>query len=447
MIANKNIPARKDPNDLLKKGVWLYFILLVLEGALRKWVLPGLASPLLIIRDPLALWLIYTAWNRNLLPANIYLVGILVIGLVGTVASVLFGHGSLPVAIYGARPYLIHFPLIFVIGALLTREDVEEVGKVMLYACIGMAVLITLQFYTPQSSLVNRGIGGDMEGSGFSGSMGFYRPSGTFSFSNGVTLFFSFAAAYIIYFWLKPGTVNKMVLIGATLGLLAAIPMSISRGLLFSVGVSVMFSFAAVSRNPKLLSKIIGAGIAIVLVAVVLSFTSQFQTAMTAFTARFENANASEGGVQSTIMDRYFGGLFRAFSFDEALPFFGYGFGILSNVGTTLLSGKVVSGISEGEWGKGIYESGVILGFGIILIRLSFSVKILRKAYGKLSMGDILPWMLLSFFLLSVPQGNWSQPTSLGFSVVIGGLLIASLKTGKKKTEIQIVDDNYKSLA
>ena len=45
------------PNDEktiqnIRRLIWLYFWLLLLEGALRKWVLPQLSNPLLIIRDP-----------------------------------------------------------------------------------------------------------------------------------------------------------------------------------------------------------------------------------------------------------------------------------------------------------------------------------------------------------------------------------------------------------
>ena len=45
--------------DLLKKGIWLYFLLLIFEGALRKWLLPGLATPLLVVRDPIAMFLLF----------------------------------------------------------------------------------------------------------------------------------------------------------------------------------------------------------------------------------------------------------------------------------------------------------------------------------------------------------------------------------------------------
>jgi hypothetical protein len=39
----------------LRQLLWLYFWLLIFEGALRKWLLPGLSTPLLLVRDPVAL--------------------------------------------------------------------------------------------------------------------------------------------------------------------------------------------------------------------------------------------------------------------------------------------------------------------------------------------------------------------------------------------------------
>ncbi len=39
---------------LLKKLFWAYFLLLIFEGALRKWILPQFSAPLLLVRDPIA---------------------------------------------------------------------------------------------------------------------------------------------------------------------------------------------------------------------------------------------------------------------------------------------------------------------------------------------------------------------------------------------------------
>ena len=166
-----------EANRDLKWGIWAYIILIILEGALRRWVLPGLATPLLVVRDPIALGLIVVTWQRGLLPANPYLASTLIISALAIISALTVGHGNLTVALYGARILLLHFPLIFVIGRIFNRADVLRVGEAFVWMTPAMALLIGVQFYSPQSAFVNRGVGGDMEGAGFSGAMGFFSPA------------------------------------------------------------------------------------------------------------------------------------------------------------------------------------------------------------------------------------------------------------------------------
>lgn len=235
----------------LKLGVWAYFFLLIFEGALRKWFLPGLASPLLVVRDPLVVWLLLAAVYYRLFPINGYTIGSLLIGFVSMFTAVLLGHGSLPVAVFGSRILLLHVPLVFVIGQLFTPDDVVKLGRLTLWIALPMTVLIALQFYSPQSAWVNRGIGGDTEGAGFSGALDFFRPPGTFSFTSGNSLFYGLVACYVLYFWLHPERINRLLLLGATVALLAALPLSISRTLLFELGLSMAFAGVAVLFQPR----------------------------------------------------------------------------------------------------------------------------------------------------------------------------------------------------
>ena len=47
---NPNNPENKTIRNI-RRLIWLYFWLLLIEGALRKWVAPSLSNPLLIIRE------------------------------------------------------------------------------------------------------------------------------------------------------------------------------------------------------------------------------------------------------------------------------------------------------------------------------------------------------------------------------------------------------------
>ncbi|WP_207534019.1 hypothetical protein [Desertivirga arenae] len=419
---------------LLKKGVWLYFILLIFEGALRKWFLPALSTPLLIVRDPIALGIVWIAWKRGLLHLNPNIIAIWVVTAISIVFSMTFGHKNPMVAFYGARVFLFHFPLIYAIGKIFDRNDVIQLGRITLWIAVPMVILIALQFYSPQSAWVNRGVGGSEEGAGFSGALGYFRPPGTFSFTNGNGMFFGFVGAYVLYFWLNPGQVNKALLVAATLAVLASISLSISRTLFFELLVSLSFAVIGVCYKPKYIGRMVMALLGITLALAVLSQTEFFQTATEAFTHRFETANENEGGLEGVLGDRYMGGMVGAIAgVPVSIPLVGFGIGMGTNVGAMLLTGDLVFLISEEEWGRLIGEMGAPLGILIIIIRLKLCYELTLACFRRLKKGDLLPWMLLSFCLLCIPQGQWGQPTALGFGTMVAGLVIASLRTPRKK--------------
>ncbi|WP_266363586.1 hypothetical protein [Tellurirhabdus rosea] len=413
---------------LLKRGIWVYLLLLIFEGALRKWVLPFLATPLLIVRDPVALWLLLAAWKFGFFRWNGYSAAMIVLSLIGIVTAVLIGHGNLYVALYGARLYILHFPVMFVIGTILNYEDVVQIGRTILKIAIPMAILIALQFYSPQSAWVNRGIGGNMEGGGFSGALGYFRPPGTFSFTNGNTLFFSLVAPFVFYFWLNAKEINRLILILATIALLAAIPLSISRTLFFSVTITALFSvFTAVTR-PQNAGKLMLAFVLVLAVFFMLSQISAIDTALNVFTHRFEGANKAEGGLEGVVGDRYFGAMIYAISGSYNIPFFGFGLGAGTSVGAMLVLGTAGLQFGEDEWTRITGEMGFLIGILVILTRLLFTLNLLTDSFRRMKSGRLLPWMLVSFCVLNIPQGQWAQPTSLGFSVLAGGLVLAALK-------------------
>ena len=411
----------------LKQGIWLYFILLIFEGVLRKWIFPSLANPILVIRDPLVLWILIKAWQHGLISLNYYIVSMIIIGITGIYTAYFLGHGNITVALYGARILLLHFPLIFVIGRVLNNEDVIKIGKATLVIAIPMIVLIISQFYSPQTALVNINVGGE-PGAGFTGSSNFLRPPGVFSFTNGNVLFFSFTTCFVLYFWFNYKTINRLLLITATIAVLLAIPFSISRALLFQVVISIIFAAIAIAMKPKYVPGLLFVFAGIIVCFFLLGSFSFFNTATEAFSERLTSANHTEGGLSGVILDRFLGGLIEAIYSTSNQPFFGYGIGMGTNVGSMILMGGRFFLISEGEWARIIGELGPFMGMGIIILRIKLALHISSKSYSSLLSGNLMPWMLLSFGVLAIAQGSWSQPTSLGFCTLISGLIIASLK-------------------
>lgn len=428
-------------NEPLKAGVWLYFILLIFEGALRKWVFPSLSTPILVIRDPLAIWIFIQARQKGYLKFNPYSFFMVVVGLIGTFTALTMGHGNLFVAIFGARILVLQFPLIFAIGRIFDWEDVIKIGKAMLWISIPMTMLIVVQFYSPQSAFVNRGVGGDTAGAGFSGALDYFRPPGTFSFTTGVVSFYGLLAAYVFYFWLHSETLNKILLIAATGCLLISIPISISRSAFFEVTLSLVFSIIAAWKRPKYASRMIVAGVIVIAIYQLVRNQSFFQTSTEAFNARFEGATESEGGLNALFLDRFLGGMISAVQNAPNIPFFGFGLGIGTNVGSNLLTGQSLFLMGEGEWARLIGELGLLLGFTVIIVRIALTIKITRLAIRHLKTTDALSWMMVSFSFVLLLQAQWGQPTTLGFSVFSAGLTIAALNAPKTEDKEEMEEE------
>ena len=291
-----------------------------------------------------------------------------------------------------------------------------------------MTILITLQFYSPQSAWVNRGLAGDLEGAGFSGAMGFFRPPGTFSFTNGNTMFYGMLAPFVVYFGLRRGEANRWIWLISVSALLIAVPLSISRGLFFQLAVTLVFALIALARSPRHFAPMLGVLFTVAIILGAVSTRPFFSTAVQAFNTRFEMANEAEGGVQGVFLDRFLGGMIGALSQSFEQPFFGAGIGMGTNAGAKMLTGKREFLVSEGEWGRMIGEMGPLLGLALVGIRVGLALKMLSIGYRIMVQGNLLPWLILSFALLNVAQGQWAQPTSLGFAILSGGLALAACR-------------------
>lgn len=426
--------TKGEPYALYKKAIWVYLFLLIFEGALRKWFLPQLATPLLLVRDPIAIWLTVVGLQRGWIKSG-YITVMMVVSTISMLMTLAVGHHNLFVALFGWRIYFFHFPMIFVLGKVLSRTDLLKIGQFILWVSIPMTALIVVQFYSPQTAWVNIGVGG--EGSaGFAGALGYFRPSGTFSFTSGYVMYQALVGCYLLYYLLMNSTLpkeyqfSKYILIILAGCYILSIPTSISRTHFFQTCVFLLFLFLAAIRKNKLKSKFIKSAIMVVVAVFVLSLLGIGNESMEAFIARFETANEIEGGVDGVIGDRYVGGLLSSL-INFNTPVFGYGIGLGTNVGAKAMGGNMYSfGFNaENEWSRIIGECGLLFGLIIISVRLLFSIEMWKRSYNRLAKRfDLLPWMLSAGMMLTVPQGQWSIPTNLGFCILFGGLTLAAVK-------------------
>lgn len=412
----------------LKGLVWLYLGLLIFEGALRKWIFPEYADPLLVVRDPVVLLIYALALREGLFPFNGFIIAVALL----IVASVLFsyaaGQHNLIVLLYGLRINYLHLPLIWVMAAGLNRDDVQRFGSGILLVAIPMTIVMVEQFRSPMNAPINRGVGGDEFGQIF-GAEGRIRPPGFFSFITGPQLFYPFAAAFFFYQASMRRQLPWLLLLAAGAAIAVALPVSISRTVMLAtglVGAAGLFTllFSAQRGGAVLRTVLVGA-----VVLFVLSWLPVFKEGRDVFLVRWESAAvSSDGDAWENVSDRVFGGILQPFRVMAVTPFFGAGIGVGSNVGARVLSGQVGFMLAEDEWTKVVLELGPLLGAAFLLFRGMLTVYLgWRALQALLGEREALPLLLFAATGLAVFQFQWGPPTVLGFAVFGSGLLMASL--------------------
>jgi hypothetical protein len=414
----------------LKIAIWVYFFLWVFEGALRKWILPSLATPLLVVRDPIAIYILVRAIYLNVKFMTPYVVFSFIFTLLSLAITLTFGHGNLFVGIYGARIMLLHFPLIFIIGKVFTKENVLQLGRVLLVLNIFMTIIVYFQFSSPQSAFINIGIGG--EGSaGFSGAMGYSRPPGTFSFTTGLTIFYTAVSVFVYYFWLSKDYCSKILLYASTVALVIALPLTISRGAVVAVLIVGLFAVMASVTSAKMLGKLIFTVVVFIIAFVVLqNYVTVFSLGTEVFMDRVDSANRSTGaggGLKESILLRIVTDVLGPFIDLFTHPMFEGNLGMGTNAGAQMLTGKTAFLISETEFGRLVGEQGIIFGGGVILIRLILALRIVVKSWKLPQAERLLPFTLCGAACPALFQGQWAQPSVLGFAVIMVGLVMAAL--------------------
>ncbi len=421
--------------NFYKKLIWLYIFLVIFEGALRKWFLPSLSNVLLVIRDPIVFYLVLVGIKKKWI-SNLYGISMIIVGVITFFLTMLVGHQNLIIAIFGARILVIYFPFMFVIGKVFNREDVIKVGKFVLLVSILVTIVVSMQYFSPQNSWINKAVGGE-EGTGFGGvGTGFYRPSGIFSFISGLQTFNSIICVFLFWFLFNNNNyIKKPVLVAASCSYIIILFVSMSRTTVFYTVITFLFVLTTMLVQRGQIKKLfLISFLTFILIALLFQFEF-FNIAVSNLLLRFELASKSEGDVISgTLGERAFGAFYRGL-FDpqnfsgKPIPFFGFGQGLGTNVGAKFVGGTKTFLLAEEEWSRITDESGFLFGWIIIFIRLFFSFSLLKKSLTKLiKEKDTLPFILVSSSFPLIIRLQWSVPTLLGLAILIGGLNMAALK-------------------
>ena len=427
----RNPPKRKvvshavvTDHAFIKKLIWVYFLLLLFEGALRKWFLPGLSQGLLIIRDPIVIWIYYLCFARGIFPLNNpYLQRCFQWVALAVVLSFLINRAHPLTIAYGARTNLLHFPLIFVMARVLSFEDVVKFGKGFLLLALPMTWIVAQQFQADRFDAINVAAGGTGHQMMTSGDK--VRASGTFSFVSGIVFYYCFTVAYVIYGFLTKGTFPKWMLYLGTSATLLAMVTAGSRAVIAEcLQVLACIGFLAYCK-PSEFGKIAGSIFGFSTLGLILySQVDLFQEGLDFLTLRFEEAANVEGNPIEAYFTRYIDIIVAPYYYNMWTGFFGNGLGSATRAGSALGGGM---GGAEISWSRQVLENGLLVGGLFILWRLWVFKDLMMVCINGVKRGSYLAIFLFGAAGPIILFSPYGQPTNLGFAAFGGGLCLAAL--------------------
>jgi len=396
--------------------VILYTHVWILEGAVRKWV-PGTDTLMYFARDGLLLIAIaYVALrypsrdgSRRSLLLGLAVVMLCVWSLLGALVESM----PLMVVVVGIRTYIAPLLLAYVVW----RNEIHTawrgiVRTLLLYAPLE-AGLVIAQVLSPLSSPVNAYAGG-IEGT-FTTSDGIARATGTFTFSQGLTLYATLALAVCLGCILsRLEIVNVSLAMVSLVSCILLVAISGSRGLVLHAALVVGTLLLAQLRFMRgrqfgLLAVAAGLGW-----ATWLSIQNLLAEVLAAFEARFENAAASE--------DSYARILRSSFGFlTDPFPLLGPGAGAHSQAGAA--AGSSLSWV-ESDSARWTSELGA-LGLALAALRVGLGAVLILWAVVNVRRSDALTVSFAAVVGFQLLIGNVTgTPTAQGaFGVALAALL------------------------
>jgi hypothetical protein len=436
-------PILVDRSNTVRWVGWLivlYIVLLMVEGAFRKWLLPRYSDPILVIRDPVLLAIYVLAWRARVFPRNAYVYSLAVIGVLSLGFSLYFLANLLPwfwvavITLYGFRANFLHMPLIFIIAKVFDEEDVKRIGWWILLGMIPLTLLMVAQFHASPESFINRTAGlGEAEQITAGG--GKIRPPGTFSFISGPIFYCAMAAAFLLYGILARVTYKTWLLIASGVALVVAVAVSGSRGCVLSVALVVSMIFIIFIVRPSAVNQVGRILLIAVVAAFIIARLPVFKQGIDILSERFTSAAEEEQtSLAVGMLNRVAGEFTEGLKNLDKFPATGWGLGVGTNVGAHYLIGGPGFLLSENEWSRILYESGPFLGLAFILWRTILAFHIGYLSLKALKRGMTLPILLFSSAFFVLLNGQLGQPTTLGFAVVLAGLCLAAMQRARETT-------------
>ena len=196
-------------NWFIKKSIIFFFIYMIIEGILRKWLLPDFQTQIYFLKDFFLIFIYSLALKQKIFFQNKISKLIIIFAIFFSIVGFL-GHEwnkiGLLSYLMGIRSYFLYLPLTILVMNLFTTADIIKFFKVNLFFIIPYIILTLLQNFSETNSIINSGFNGIVNHHG--------RPNGYFLYTtqNVFYLMFLVVAFFSILLNLKNFTINKILI-------------------------------------------------------------------------------------------------------------------------------------------------------------------------------------------------------------------------------------------
>lgn len=399
----------------------LVFLVVVFEGAIRKWVTPASTVPLILLRDLAALSLVFYAWKCGNLGRFGKVTAVMTIWSCMVIAWALFqvvaGQNSAVVLAIGLRFWLLYIWFAIAAAATLTEHDYRIAIRVAIVSLLVMAPLAVLQYYSPQGATINRQLDGD-EDLVFVVVAGVVRTTGTFSFTSGYATFVTLVSPLVFALLgaRKRSRMNWIFALAGFGGFMIASVISGSRTAVLSAGMMLgayLIGRLVFSKNRDKPMALI-AVLMMLLMASVMVFV--LSDAVTVTQQRFEDAAGGENFWMRVLA--IFVGEPTVY---KNITWLGHGLGAGSNLATSLRPGAENFGLAESEAGRILLEGG-LLGYAFIALKIAVLFVAFFKCWF-LARKRNSPYPLLMWLTLLLGVMTWPAIGQLSANALLGLLM------------------------
>jgi hypothetical protein len=236
-------------NWFIKKSIIFFFIYMIIEGILRKWLLPDFQTQIYFLKDFFLIFIYSLALKQKIFFKNKISKLIIIFAIFFSIVGFL-GHEwnkiGLLSYLMGIRSYFLYLPLTILVMNLFTTADIIKFFKVNLFFIIPYIILTLLQNFSETNSIINSGFNGIVNHHG--------RPNGYFLYTtqNVYYLMFLVVAFFSILLNLKNFTTNKILIYSILFFLLTTLVILLkSRYALFLFIIIIFFSFCFIFFKRK----------------------------------------------------------------------------------------------------------------------------------------------------------------------------------------------------